>query len=154
YLDIHDLPVDVRAAVERLAGNETMEPFWKQLPAQLEGRAGEIISWTTHAYIEAISLLPPRVAQRQLIDKFLTDHGPTTDPILSRKFGCLLEKFYPTTYGMIAEYARLLEQGLNIIPSVGYEHWAEAWPGNPELTLDQLCSLVASIAACCDRLVF
>lgn len=29
-LAINDLSIELRAAVERLAGNEAMEPFWRQ----------------------------------------------------------------------------------------------------------------------------
>jgi hypothetical protein len=153
YLAVPDLLAELRAAIERLAGNESMEPFWKQLPTRLQGRAKDIIAWAVEAYIEAIFLRPPLKVLQKERDDFLRAHSsPITDPTLLAKYNTIVRKRFPLTYGMLTEQARMLSDSLNEISSVGRRHWAEAWPGNPELTFEKLRSIVDEIAACCDRL--
>jgi hypothetical protein len=152
YLVTPDLPAELRAAIERLAGNETMEPFWKQLPAPLHARAADIIYWAVSAYAEATSLSPPRAVLQKEIDAFLQVHAPITDPEIMAEYKAIIRKSYPLTYAMLAEQARMLVESFDEISSAGRQHWAEAWPGDPALTLDKLRSIVDDIADCCDRL--
>jgi hypothetical protein len=152
YLAVSDLPAELRVAIERLAGNESMEPFWRQLPTRLRDRSEDIIAWTISAYIEAISLQPPLKVLQKERDDFLEANSPITDPTVLAKYKTIVRKRIPLTYGMLTEQARMLSDSLNEISSVGRQHWAEAWPGNPELTFEKLRSIVDEIAACCDRL--
>jgi hypothetical protein len=152
YLAVPDLPADLRAAIERLAGNESMEPFWRQLPRQLHGNAEDIIAWVISAYIEATSLQPPLKVYQKERDDLLKAHAPITDPTLLKEFKAIVRKRYPLTYSMLAEQARMLSESLDEVPSMGRQHWAESWPGDQEMTFDKLRSIVEDIATCCDRL--
>jgi hypothetical protein len=51
-LAIPDLLAELRSINERLASNESMEPFWHQLPARLQGCGIDIVGFTIEAYIE------------------------------------------------------------------------------------------------------
>jgi len=147
-----DLPAELRAAIERLAGNETMQPFWKQLPASLHTRAADIIYWAVSAYIEATSLEPPRAVIQKEIDAFLRIHAPISDPEITAQYKMKVRRLYPLTYDMLAEQARILSEMLDEIPSARRRYWAKAWPGDPEYGFDKLRLIVGDIAACCDRL--
>jgi hypothetical protein len=153
FLAVPDLPAELRAAVERLACNESMEPFWTQLPTRLQDRAEDIIVWAVSAYIEATSLQPPAEVYQKERDDFLKAHAltPITDPTLLAKYEAIVRKRYPLTYGMLAEQARMLSGSLDEISSMG-RHRVEAWRGDPALTFDKLRSITEDIAACCDRL--
>jgi hypothetical protein len=153
YLAIPDLPAELRAAIERLAGNESMEPFWRQLPERLQGRAEDIIAWAISAYIEATALQPPLKVHQKERDDFLRAHAPIADPALLVEYKAIIRKAYPLTYDRIAEQARFLRESLDEISNMACQHyWAEAWAGDRELTFDKLRSIVEDIAACCDRL--
>ncbi len=152
YLALPDLPAELRAVIDRLAGNESMEPFWKQLPPRLQGRAEDIIAWTVSAFIEAISLQPPAKVRQKERDDFLQAHAPITDPSLLVKYKVIVRKGYPLTYSMLAEQASMLSESLDELSSMGRQHWTEAWTGDPVLCFDKLRSIVKDIAGCCDRL--
>jgi hypothetical protein len=153
YLAIPDLPAKFRAVIERLAGNESMETFWRDLPARIQGREQDVIAWAAEAYTEATSLQPPPKVQQKKINEFLQVHAPITDPALLAEYKDLVNKAWPPlTYGMIAYQARWLGESLDEIRSVGRQQWAAAWPGDPKLSFDRLRSILDAIAACCDCL--
>lgn len=153
YLAIPDLPAKFRAVIERLADNESMEIFWRDLPAQLQGREQDIIAWAIEAHTEATSLQPPPKVQQQKINEFLKVHAPITDATLLAEYKDLVKKAWPPlTYGMVAYQARWLGESLDKLASVGRQQWAEAWRGDTELSFDRLRSILDAIATCCDRL--
>jgi hypothetical protein len=153
YLAVPDLPAELRAGIERLGGNEAMEPFWRQLPKRLQRRETDIILWAIEAYYEAISLSPPREYLQKEIDEFSQSHASTSDPALLAQYQSLVDRASPPlTYSGIAYIARWRHESLGEIWSIGRQQWAEAWPGHPELSFDKLRSIVEDIAVCCDRL--
>lgn len=153
WLSNRDLHAEVRSVIERLAGNEAMEPFWKQLPDRLHSRAADIIYWAILAYIESTSLQTPLVQRFRGCDEFLQTHSPPiTDPALLKEYKALVYKAIPTTYAMITERARSLLEDLDQFGAVGRRHWAEVWPCDPKLDFDKVRTIIGDIAACCDRL--
>lgn len=133
WLAQSDLDAEWRGAIERLARDDSMEPFWRELPARLRDRAVDVIRWATMAYSVATSQRPP-LAQRL--------RAARNDPKV-------LENLYPLTYPMIAVAARILRQYLD---RVSPAEWAEEWPGDTDLTLEKQRLIIDDIAACSDRL--
>ena len=111
-----------------------MEPFWKELPARLQGRA-RCHRGGAEAYTEATSLQPPPKVQQKKISEFLQVHAPITDPALLAEYERLVDRAWPPlTYGTIAYQACWLGESLDEIGRIGRQQWAEAWPGDTELS--------------------
>jgi hypothetical protein len=142
----------LRAAIERLAGNDEMISFWNTFPPQWRGREGEIICQVVGALYEAMSLLPPLKQHQRERAEFLRRHAPINDPAILAEYR---ERFVgSTSAAMIAAQARMLSENLGEISSssIGRQRWDEAWRGDPDVTLDRLISAVEAAAICCDQL--
>jgi hypothetical protein len=152
HLAIPQLAPRLRAAIERLAGNEEMENLWNtQVPPQLCGREPAIIEWAIGAYRLATSVRPPIKNWLRDYAEFRRSHpDPITNPV---DLAAYKERFVtPPDYAMLAGRARFLLEGMNEIPSRTRAVWGEIWPGDPAMTFDGVTSTIEAIAVCCDHL--
>jgi hypothetical protein len=152
YLAVPQLNPRLRAAIERLAGNEEMEDLWNtQVPPQLCGRETEIITQAIDAFRESISLRPPiKNWMRDYVEFRRANPDPITDPV---DLAAYKERFVtPLDCAMLAGRARFLLEGMNEIPSPIRAVWSEIRPADPAMTFDRVISTIEAIAVCCDHL--
>jgi hypothetical protein len=123
-LDLPSVDPRVRAAIERLAGDDSMIGFWQKVPA---GNEVAIAQAAALSFERAIRLPKTRAHAR-------------------------FAEFVPhPSFAGIPIHARALREALTNEARLIRASW-NSWPGNQEITFEQLLAVVGDVALFAERL--